>query len=179
MKTRNLVRMALFAALTAVCSQIIVPLPFTPIPFSFSIIAVFLTGAVLPKSQAFIAQLVYILIGAIGLPVFAAFGSGIGYIMGPTGGYLIAYPFMAIIVAYVSEIIGKKTAPSYAIGMVCALVVCYLLGTSWLAGVRGLSFEKAFLAGAAPFIITDLVKVGISASAAVVLNKALVKMGVN
>lgn len=86
-RTRRLTLTALFAALTAVLSQISFPIPFTPIVFTMGVMAVYLTAALLPKWNALLAQLVYLLLGAVGLPVFSGFNGGVGAILGPTGGY--------------------------------------------------------------------------------------------
>lgn len=181
MKTKNLVRMSLFAALTVVCSQISIPLPFTPIPLTMSILAVFLTGALLPKYEAFLTQIVYLLIGVVGLPVFSGFGSGPAHLAGPTGGYLAAYPIMAFVVALAAE--KRNDCSDFSMmlrrlgGMLAALLICYTLGTFWLAQVAGLAFQKALAAGVIPYIPLDLVKVGLSAAVAAALDNALTRAG--
>ena len=83
MKIRSITLVAMFAAVTAVCSQISIPIPFSQVPFSMGIFAVLLTGALLPKYQALAAQLVYLLIGAVGIPVYAQFTGGLSILAGP------------------------------------------------------------------------------------------------
>ena len=82
---------ALFAALTAVCSQIMIPLPFTPVPINLALLAVFTCGGVLGAKRGALAILVYILLGAVGVPVFVGLGAGLGILAGPTGGYIVGY----------------------------------------------------------------------------------------
>ena len=103
MKLKQLVLTGLFAAFTAVCAIITIPLPVTLVTINLALLAVFLTGALLPKGAALGAQAVYLLLGLVGVPVFAGFAAGPGILMGPTGGYLIAYPVMAFLIALVKE----------------------------------------------------------------------------
>ncbi len=173
MKTKDMVLAAVFAAVTVICSQIIIPLPLSPVPISLSVLGVFLTGAVLGKKPAAYAQLVYILIGAVGLPVFAGFKGGIGHVIGPTGGYLIAYPLMAFCEAWIIEKLGKNRVYAYLPGMLAGLFICYALGSLWLSVQAGISIVKALMLGVVPFIILDLVKIIISAALAFIINKSL------
>lgn len=170
MKTKNLVLVSLFVAVTAVFSQLSVPNPFSPVPISLSVAAVYLCGVLLEARYAFLAQLIYILLGAVGLPVFAQFSGGLGVLAGPTGGYILAYPFIALLVALFTH---KKWIRSDTVallaGMFLALLVCYAFGSAWLAVVMKVSFFKALLLGAAPFVIVDILKI----AACLVLARAL------
>ena len=112
-RTVQITQIALFAALTAVFSQISFPVPMTPIVFTMGVMAVYLTAALLPKWQAFLALIVYLLLGAIGLPVYSGFHGGIGTLLGPTGGYLMAYPIMAFLGAWLRELLGKTPLPRF------------------------------------------------------------------
>lgn len=173
MKTRDLVLMALLSAITAVCSQIAIPLPFSEVPFTLSILAVFLTGALLDKKYAFLSQVVYLLLGAVGIPVFAQFLGGIGIIAGPTGGYLVAYPIMAFVVALVREKGKKNSFLINGAGMLLSLVVCYGLGTIWLAAQMHCTFYQALWMGVIPFVAFDVVKAGLASALALSLNKVM------
>lgn len=175
MKTKDLTLTAIFAALTAVFAQLIIPLPFTPVPFSMGVFAVYLTGVILPKSYALYAQLVYILLGVIGLPVFGGFSGGIGVIAGATGGYIITYPLMAFLVALIPQLFGKKNIATLAVGMVCALAVCYIGGSLWYCAVAKISWAKSIAYTVLPFLPFDLVKIAICAPFGFALNKALGK----
>jgi biotin transport system substrate-specific component len=175
MKTRDLVLTAFFAAITVIFSVISIPIPISPVPFSLSLAAIFLAGALLPKNHAALAQVVYILLGVIGLPVFSKMQGGPGVLVGPTGGYLIAYPIMAYLIALIIEKTGKRNFPVYLFSMLCSLVVCYTLGTLWLSLVAHLSIAAAFAAGVLPFAILDVVKAVLASLLALALYRALSK----
>lgn len=94
---------ALLAAVTAACSWISVPLPFTPVPINLATLAVFLAGGLLGAKYGSISIIIYVLLGAIGVPVFHSFTGGIGIITGPTGGYIIGYIPAALFTGLVSD----------------------------------------------------------------------------
>ena len=126
----NLTLIPLFAALTAILSQIAVPTPF--IPFTLSLCAVFLAGGILGYKSAPSAMIVYMLIGAVGIPVFTGFKGGLAVLAGPTGGYLWSYPIMAFIIAFFRKKFKTHKAFAMISGMAASLAVCYtcLLYTS-------------------------------------------------
>src|ERR687897_3048574 len=93
-------RSALMAAVTAVAAQIAVPLPFSPVPFTLQVLAVILSGLLLGPRYGALAQAIYLLIGAVGVPVFAQFKGGLGVLLGPTGGYLLSYPIAAAVAGF-------------------------------------------------------------------------------
>ena len=87
MKTKSMILVALFAAITSVLALLpAIPLPFSPVPITFQVIGIFLAGAILGPRLGFLSQLVYLLLGSIGLPVFAGGSAGFSVILGPTGG---------------------------------------------------------------------------------------------
>ena len=96
LKTKELVICSIFASLTAILTQISIPLP--AVPLTMQVFAVALCGLVLGKRLGFISQIIYVLLGTIGLPVFAQFSGGIGIILGPTGGFILSFPIIAFIV---------------------------------------------------------------------------------
>ena len=126
MKTRDLVVCSLFAAMTAVLSQISIPLP-NGIPLTLQLLAVFLCGVILGAKKGFISTLVYVALGAIGLPVFAGFTGGFQYIVGYSGGFIISFPIVAFIIGFVSE----KTDNMVLIllSTILGLIVSYTIGT--------------------------------------------------
>jgi biotin transport system substrate-specific component len=143
------------------------------VPISLSLVAVFLSGLLLSPKEAALSQAVYLLLGIIGLPVFSKFGGGWGVVAGPTGGYILSYPFMAFITAYVLQKTHQKNIPAILPGMLISLIFCYLLGSLWLSMVTGWSFARALGAGAVPFIIFDLLKIALCAVTAPMLRRAL------
>ena len=108
MKTRDMALIALFAALIAICAWISIP---APVPFTLQTMAVFLAVGLLGGKRGTIAVAVYIMLGAVGLPVFSGFNGGIGALLGPTGGYLIAYPLMALLIALILNKTGRRSIP--------------------------------------------------------------------
>lgn len=173
-KTKPLVMGALFCALTAVASQLIIPTQ--PVPFSFAMAAIYLSGVLLRPGTAFWTQVAYVLLGAAGAPVFSGFSGGLGKLFGPTGGYLAAYPLMAYIIALLAAKWGGGFW-KYAASMSLALALCYLLGTSWLAFSSGVSFWTALAVGMLPMLPLDLVKVFGTAFFASGLRRALARAG--
>lgn len=159
MKTRNLLLTALFAAFTIVFAQLVVPLPFTPVQISLSIMGAFLSGLLLGPKYGALSQLVYLLLAVVGLPVLGKFTGGAGALLGPTGGYVLAYPIMAFFAGYFWDRFGKKTFVGSLPGMLLGLAVCYVIGTIWLSVSAKMGIYQAFLAGVAPFLVFDLVKI--------------------
>ena len=155
MKTRNLVVCSLFAAMTAVLSQISIPLP-NGIPLTLQLLAVFLCGVILGAKKGFISTLVYVALGAIGLPVFAGFTGGFQYIVGYSGGFIISFPLVAFIIGFVSE----KTDNMVLIllSTILGLIVSYTIGTLVFSLVTNTSISASLAACVIPFIFTDLLK---------------------
>lgn len=164
---REIVLCGMFAAITAVLSQISIPIG--PVPISCSWIAVFLTGLLLPMRPAVLSQIVYLLLGTVGVPVFAGFQSGVARLAGPTGGYLLAYPIMVIIVSAMMKVYDKKMAEKpvalralFLVGtLVLSAVVCYASGTVWFTVFSGSSFGKALTLTVLPFLAGDAAKIAL------------------
>lgn len=162
---RAAVLCGLFAAFTAVFSQI--SLPIGPVPISCSLIAVYLAGLFLPVKTAALSQLVYLLLGIVGVPVFAGFQSGAARLAGPTGGYLLVFPVIALILSLAMVIYDKKLArkplaarAAYIVGaMLVSLIVCYAAGTAWFTVFSGSTFQKAMRLTVVPFLAGDIAKI--------------------
>ena len=156
---------AMFTAITAVLSQIAIPIG--PVPISCSLIAVYLSGLLLSPKLAVISQLVYLLLGAVGVPVFANFGAGIAKLAGPTGGYLAVYPVLALILSLFMLVYDKRVKQEktwirvafLASILVLSLAVCYLTGTLWFCLYSGSTVAKALSLTVIPFIAGDIVKI--------------------
>ena len=172
---------ALFAAITAILAQIAIPLPFTPIPISFGLVAVHMTGVLLRPRYAVAAQLCYLLMGLIGLPVFAGFHGGLGALLGPTGGYLMAYPFMAGLLSVALNGRGKRNdnhqkprLMGKAVVFMCfAQIILYLLGSAWWSFTTGSSLASAVALTVYPFIPLDSLKIVFCAIAAIPMRSRL------
>ena len=124
---------AMFAAVLAAASWITIPLPFTPIPINLATLAVSLTGALLGYRYGTLSVLIYILLGAVGVPVFAGFTGGLGHIAGPTGGYIVGYLTSAFICGLVTEMTCKDRYRWWGVlsGAFLGTFSCYVLGTIW------------------------------------------------
>lgn len=170
-KSISLTIPALFTALIVILSQISIPIQ--PIPFTFSLLAIFLTGALLPPKQAFLSAFTYVMLGVIGLPVFAGFRGGLNVILGFTGGFIMAYPLMALVIALIVKLGKNKNLSFTLIGMLIALVICYLMGCIWYMIVAKSSFSQAFSLCVAPFILFDIIKICIASAFSVALRKAI------
>jgi biotin transport system substrate-specific component len=140
-----------FAVLTALSARIALPVPGTPVPFTFQPLLVLLAGGLLGARMGAASQLLYLTLGAVGFPVFAA-GGGVLYLLGPTGGYLLAYPVAAFVVG---SLAGGGVARQLA-GLLAGVAVIYAGGASWLAIVAGSGAALAL--GIYPFLLADLVK---------------------
>lgn len=149
---------SLFAALTAVFSYIRIPLPFSPVPITLQTLAVMLAGSLLPPKTAFLSMLVYILMRVAGLPFFALGPAGFGVLLGPTGGYIMSWPFAAYIIATLLKK-GNLTLPKLLLSnIVGGIVLVDAVGTSYLAFVTGMDMIAAITAGMLPFIPGDIAK---------------------
>ena len=169
-KTYDLVYVALFAVLIAMCAWISVP---TTVPFTLQTFGIFLTVGLLGGKRGSMAVLVYILLGAAGIPVFSGFTGGIGRLFGSTGGYIVGFLASALVMWALEKVMGRKTW-ALAIQMVLGLIVCYAIGTVWFmvvySGTSGAVGLMTVLGWCViPFIIPDLIKIAL----ALVLTKRL------
>ena len=165
--TKNLVLTGVFAALTAVCAWITLPLPFTPVPINLALLGVYLSACLLGSHFGLYSQLIYILLGAIGLPVFSGFSGGFAILVGPTGGYILGYAFAAFITGLLA---GDCTSVKRLIAaMVCGCAVCYAFGSLWYMLQSGTGLVPTLLACVVPFLPGDALKI----AAAVLLVRRL------
>lgn len=149
---RRILAVVGFAVATAVGAKLSIPLPGTPVPFTLQPLVVLLAGALLGARLGAASQVLYLLAGAVGLPVFVA-GGGLAYLLGPTGGYLLAYPVAAWVVGALGGQGRLRTLGSLLAG----LVAIYAGGLAWLAIVG--TVNAAVALGLRPFLLADLVKV--------------------
>ncbi len=151
--------------LIAVSAQIAIPVPFSPVPMTLQPLAILLVGAVLGSTRGAAAVVAYLLEGAAGLPVFAGGHAGLVWVVaGATAGYLLAFPLAAWIVGKLSEHGWSSSVTGTVLMMLIGLLTIHLGGWAWLASVAHLGAEKAFLIGSAPFLMGDVVKIGIAAA---------------
>ncbi len=172
-KTQNLVITGMFTALLCVLAQITIPM--VPIPLTLSVYAIFLIGTLLPPKSALMSVLAYILLGAFGLPVFAGFKGGFHILTGVTGGFIMAYPIMALITAFSWRIARKAKPVALTLGMLISLLICYFIGSLWFSYSTDSSLYYAFTVCVFPFILTDLMKIGLAVGSGLMIRKTLLK----
>jgi biotin transport system substrate-specific component len=154
----------------ALCARVTVPLPFTPVPLTLQNCGVLLVGLLLGSGRGFAALALYLAEGAMGLPVFNPTGpGGIAQLLGPTGGFLMAYPLVAGLAGYLMER-GQKTFASAAIAGLLAEVLLFASGLAWL-GIWTGSIKKAVQFGLYWFLFAEVIKVLIAAAVAVRLRR--------
>jgi len=145
-KLNGMVFAALFAALTAAVAWFKIPLPFTPVPITLQTLVVLLSGAMLGPYYGAISMILYLTVGAIGLPVFAGGGSGLGALLGPTGGYLFSYPIAAFVIGLIiKKEQTKKTANSASLKSILinfAMLVFGLLVSIILISILAVTFSS-------------------------------------
>lgn len=164
LKTIDIAYVGIFVALITVCSWISIPLA---VPVTLQTMAVCITAGLLGTKKGLLAVVVYILLGLIGVPVYAEFSSGVGVLLGITGGYLVGFIFTALIVGIMVKLLGKKVWV-YAVSMFLGIAACYAFGTAWFVVYNNHNSADATTIGAAlsmcvvPFIIPDLVKIAVA-----------------
>jgi len=157
----DLVWMAAFSLLTASLAQLRIPLPFTPVPLTGQTFAVLLSGAALGRRRAFLSQALYLLEGAAGLPVFSGGAAHIAHLLGPTGGYLWSYPFVAGLLGWLVERGASRRAWKLASALAFSDVLILLSGTLWLRHFFAIPYREAAILGFWPFLIGDALKVAL------------------
>ncbi|HEY5578244.1 MAG TPA: biotin transporter BioY [Acidimicrobiia bacterium] len=147
-----------FALLTALAAQISIPLGFTPVPITGQTFAVLLSGAVLGARAGAASQLLYVGMGAIGLPFYAEQRGGWEVVTGATGGYLIGFVFAAAAVGYLAELRQDRRFATSVGAFLSGNLVIYLFGVPGLMVVLDTTLEEALILGLVPFIPGDLLK---------------------
>ncbi len=154
----------------ALCAKVTVPLPFTPVPLTLQNFGVLVVGLVLGPRRAFAALALYLAEGAAGLPVFNPAGlGGIAQLFGPTGGYLLAYPFVAGLAGFLIER-GRKTFARAAVGGLAAEILLFAVGLTWLAIWTG-SMARALQWGLYWFLFAEVIKILMAAAVSVRLKR--------
>lgn len=176
-KTATLVLIGLMAAITCIIGPFSIPLPFNLVPISLTNLVIYFTMYILGMKKGTISYCIYLLIGLVGLPVFSAFTGGAGKLLGPTGGYLIGFIFLALISGFFIDKWGNNMWLCMT-GMVLGTIVCYIFGTIWLAYQAHMNFGAALWAGVIPFILGDLIKMVIAMLLGPQIRNRLRKAGV-
>ena len=172
--TLDMVYIAIFAVLITVCSWISIP---TAVPFTLQTFGIFVTAEILGGKKATLSVIVFLLLGAVGVPVFAGFTGGIGILLGNTGGYLIGFVFTELFIWLSENLFGRKPVVRI-VTMVIGLIICYAFGTVWFmkvyAGANGaISLSTALGWCVLPFIIPDLIKIALAFAVGSRVKKAM------
>ena len=159
---RDIVRIAVMTAIIALCSILSIPMPLG-VPITLQTFALFFVLEFSGGKNGTVSFLLYALIGALGAPVFSGLASGIGYLAGPTGGFLIGFVFSCLIFWAFEKKIPEKRRTHYLV-VALSMAACYVSGTVWFAASSksGVSFASAFAACVLPFIIPDIVKIALA-----------------
>ena len=175
LSVRDLTRIALCTALIAVCAWI--SLPVGEVPITLQTFGIFTALGILGGKKGTISILVYILLGAVGVPVFAGMKGGIGSLLGVTGGYILGFLFAGLVFWLITALIKKVNIFVTLVALVLGNCVCYLFGSLWfqqiyLKNAKEIGLAAVFAKCVVPYIVPDLVKI----AAAVTVSKAVKKV---
>ena len=162
-KTKDITLIPIFTAIMAICSWISIP---AAVPFTLQTFAVFLTVGLLGGRRGTFSVLIYLMLGAMGIPVFAGFTGGVGRLLGNTGGYIAGLLGSALTMWAITHFFGNSK-PVLIVSMIIGLAVCYLIGTVWFMSVYLSNAKTIALPGVLsvcvlPFIIPDLLKIALA-----------------
>lgn len=162
-RARDVLLVLAGAGLVGLCAQIAVPLPFTPVPVTMQPFAVLLAGAALGWRRGALAMLVYAAAGVAGLPWFAGHPAGVAVVLGASFGYIVSYPCAAAAVGALARRGGDRT-PLRTVGtMLVGSAIIYAVGVPWLMATLHVGLARGLALGFTPFVVSDLVKVGLAA----------------
>ena len=176
MNTNHSIRMqvlcALFAAVCAVCSQLTIPIQ--PVPITLGTFGVLMAGGVLGKRYGLLALLIYLILGAAGVPVFSMMRAGISVLAGPSGGFILGFAPMAFVVGLVSEKLGH-TFKSMLVATLAGTAVCYVMGIGWFMFLTGTGMWSAMVMCMFPFLPGDLAKIILASFLVAKYRKTLIE----
>ncbi len=173
-KAYPIVLVGVFVAITTICAWISIPM--VPIPVTLQTIGVFLTASILGTKKGTVSIIIYILLGAVGLPVFSNFTGGIGILISPTGGFLIGFIPTAFITGFITEHL-KNNMITNIFALTLGLIPCYFLGALWYCIYAKVDIIASILVCVAPFLIGDTVKIFIASILVTKLKKHIKNNG--
>ena len=175
-KTQNTrIRATVYTAMMAAICCVLGPwsIPIGPVPISLGLIGVFLSAYLLGAKKGTAAVAIYLLLGAVGLPVFTGFAGGLAKVAGPTGGYLVGYLVAAFCTGWAIDHFEANKWYLHIAAMIVGLIGCYALGTVWFCIQSGMGFVEALSICVIPFIAFDLIKIGLCSILGITIRKAL------
>lgn len=176
LKPYDLTLVALTTAITCILGPVAFVLPFSPVPVTLGLLGIMLATCILGPRLGIISCLIYLLVGAIGVPVFSGFSGGMGIPLGPGGGYLIGYLWLPIC-CFPFRNSGSSQLGKMLPGLFTGLLLCYLCGTFWLSYQLEISIAQGFLIGTLPYIPFDICKLFIAYFLSKSIRKRLTKAG--
>ena len=169
-KLKNMIIIALFAGIIGILAQVTIPLPLVPI--TGQTLAIGLAATILGSRHGTTSVILYIIIGAIGVPVFAQMSGGLGVLFGPTGGFIVGFiPTTYFIGAYLEKV--GFTISHAIISNTIGMFITLIFGTIWLKIAAELSWKSAFIGGFAPFIIVGIIKAVLAGWIGIVVRNRL------
>lgn len=185
-KIKDLCQIAAFTAIICVISQLSIPMP-AGVPITLQTFIIPLAAVVLGTKKGTISTVIYVVLGAVGVPVFAGMVGGLDKLFGMTGGFILSFPLLSLF-AGLGYAAGKRLSARYertiwfysvfTLGLIAGTVINYLVGTVWFSIVTGNSLGYSFASCVAPFILTSVIKIVMVVVLGPVLRKAMVKSGV-
>ena len=175
-KTKQMTETAVMTAVLCILGPLTIPIG--PVPVSLAPLAILLSVYILGTFKGTMSVILYLLVGAFGLPVFSGFQGGFAKIAGPTGGFLLGYIFLALTAGIFIEKFYDRLIPQF-LGMCLGLAALYFFGTVWLVCGAGMGFMEALMVGVVPFVLIDLVKMAFAVFLGRAVNSRLDKAGMN
>lgn len=157
-KLSRLTRCAVTTAIICIIGPFAIPLPFSPVPISLTQLGIYFAVYALGQRDGTMAVLLYLLIGALGLPVFSGFSGGIAKLAGPTGGYLIGFVAMAWILGFFIREEKDNKKIKTIVGLILGNGAVYIFGSAWLAVQTEMGFYPALMVGVVPYLPFDVIK---------------------
>ncbi|GEB77311.1 biotin transporter BioY [Sporolactobacillus inulinus] len=175
MKTRSITLVSLFVAVMIAFGALpTLVIPFIPVPFTFQMIGVMLVGSILGARKGFVAMLVFIALAAAGVPVLSGYRGGLGVLLGPTGGYILAWPLATFVIGLITDYINTKKWAlfRYYLAILAGILIIYFVGVPWFAFYNHLPLLGVSESNL-PLLLLDLVKAGAAAVVAHRLKQRL------
>lgn len=170
--TKTLVMISLIAAIFCILGPLSLPLPFSPVPLTWTNLVILISVYILDYKYASLSYLIYLLLGSFGLPVFSGFSGGLAKFAGPTGGYLVGLLFLALISGFsISRFPRKKWL--HAVSMIIGMLITYGFGTLWLSLQLDLTFIQGLATGVFPYIPGDIIKILLALFLGPIISKRL------
>lgn len=169
-KLKNLLAAAVIMILSVILAQVVKAIPMTPVPLSALLIAVFLAGALLNRKTALLSLAAYVLFGLLGAPIFPQFTGGLHALAGPTGGFILSYPLVAVLIACMAEKWGRGFA-KYLLYMMLSSLVSYGIGTAQLLAITKAGLGVGLEMAVTPFLLPHFLMCLLAAVAAAAYDR--------